>query len=683
MPFLAVFRNWLRHQASNTVWPQWLGLLSAVAGAMLLLIFADLLAGWQLGLAGATLGLLAALSLRRGWVHLLGPVFFYDVVRGARRTRSVVLRIVYAATLALLLCFVYAGRAGSPEAAWQGLWEETRVASGEMAAFASSFFSSFLIAQFLVVIVLTPAFTAGAIAEEKETKTLQYLLTTDLASHEIILGKLGARLASLTLLLLTGLPVLSLLQLLGGVDPNLVVAGFAATALTMLGLASVSILTSVHCDRPRDAIFYTYILAATYILFSATCFSEVPVLNWGSLFHAWRRLLEAASLGSFSSELPVVLGHYALFHGTLSVVCILLATLALRPSFETKRQKPEEPERILEPRDFLDHHDLRRVFLLDSEPGPLGQRRPPPRLVPRRREARRARPRIGADPMRWKEMYVEQPFDIPLFGVFLLKTAAIIILTIALLILFCGVMISLIDGHIGQFINSWIRPMGTGAVCVMMLGAGLRAAGCLVGERERYTLDSLLTTDLDRREILAAKWYGCWWSVRSGALALGVLLGLGLITTGIHPFAIPLLAAAYYVYVTFAINVGLYCSQVCRTTWRATVATALTLLGASFGHWLLYLFCTPFLYLFAMVEINGLALDNFHTYALTPPITLWELAFPVGDLGRGLHSHGFSPLFPESLPYAVVGLGIYALATLLFWFAVKARFSAATARVGE
>src|SRR5262249_19196593 len=148
-----------------------------------------------------------------------------------------------------------------------------------------------------------------------------------------------------------------------------------------------------------------------------------------------------------------------------------------------------------------------------------------------------------------------------------------------------------------RFINSWMRPMGTAGVCVMMLGAGLRAAGCLVGERERQTLDSLLTTDLDRREILAAKWYGCWWSVRSGALALGVLLALGLITTGLHPLSIPLLGAAYYVYVTFAINVGLYYSQVCRTTWRATVATTLTLLGTSFGHWLLYLLYIPFVHL--------------------------------------------------------------------------------------
>jgi len=47
-----------------------------------------------------------------------------------------------------------------------------------------------------------------AIAEEKERKTLDFLLASDLRSREIVLGKLASRLAYLTLVLLTGLPLL-------------------------------------------------------------------------------------------------------------------------------------------------------------------------------------------------------------------------------------------------------------------------------------------------------------------------------------------------------------------------------------------------------------------------------------------------------------------------------------------
>src|SRR2546427_357840 len=78
---------------------------------------------------------------------------------------------------------------------------------------------------------------AGAIAEEKDRRTLDYLLASDLSNAEIVFGKLLSRLAYLALIMLTGLPFLSLLQLLGGVDPSLVVVGLVVTLMTMLSLA--------------------------------------------------------------------------------------------------------------------------------------------------------------------------------------------------------------------------------------------------------------------------------------------------------------------------------------------------------------------------------------------------------------------------------------------------------------
>jgi ABC-type transport system involved in multi-copper enzyme maturation permease subunit len=104
----------------------------------------------------------------------------------------------------------------------------------EASAFAASFFVIFMIVQFVMAGLVTPIFTAAAIAEEKERRTLDYLLTTHLHDREIVLGKLAARLGQLFLVLLTGLPVLSLLLFMAGVDPDRLLAGFAATAATMV-----------------------------------------------------------------------------------------------------------------------------------------------------------------------------------------------------------------------------------------------------------------------------------------------------------------------------------------------------------------------------------------------------------------------------------------------------------------
>src|SRR5260370_32431578 len=97
-----------------------------------------------------------------------------------------------------------------------------------------SFFNYFVIAQIMLVSLLTPGYAAGALAEEKDRRTLEAVLATDLRNREIVLSKLVVRLANLTLMLLTGEPILGLLQFLGGIDPDLLVAGHASSGLTQV-----------------------------------------------------------------------------------------------------------------------------------------------------------------------------------------------------------------------------------------------------------------------------------------------------------------------------------------------------------------------------------------------------------------------------------------------------------------
>jgi hypothetical protein len=94
---------------------------------------------------------------------------------------------------------------------------------------------------------------AGTIAEEKDRKTIEYLLVTDLRNREIVLGKLAARLLHLFAHIAVGLPVLGLIRLLGGVSAEQVGALFAVTASTLLSSAGLSMLVSVHARRAREA----------------------------------------------------------------------------------------------------------------------------------------------------------------------------------------------------------------------------------------------------------------------------------------------------------------------------------------------------------------------------------------------------------------------------------------------
>ena len=232
----------------HTAWP---AMLQAVLWAC-----------WVIGLA---------VLLRGGWIQLFGPVLFYDMIRLARRSRYFLCGSDY---VAVLLYFFFT--------TWYELdrFHRHDVAPEKFYALvAERYFDIFMTIQLLAVCILTPAYVGGCIAEEKERKTLEFMLATDLRNREIILSKLVARLANLTLFVITGLPILSILQFLGGLDPNLVLAGFLATFMTVFGLAGFGILCSVYFKRSRDAIASSYLGPLAYIALGLVGFG-MQQSNW-------------------------------------------------------------------------------------------------------------------------------------------------------------------------------------------------------------------------------------------------------------------------------------------------------------------------------------------------------------------------------------------------------------------
>src|SRR5262249_19035772 len=156
-----------------------------------------------------------------------------------------------------------------------------------------------------------------------------FLLASDLSSREIVLGKLLARLAPPALLLLAGLPVLSLVQLLGGADPLLILGGVVLGALSAVGPGSVAVFVSVFAAEPWGAALRTYLTAAGYFLLSTCCFmplmyptGSLPELGTaariataGNPFNGITRLRQVAHGDSPAEVLAEVLGDSLIFNG--------------------------------------------------------------------------------------------------------------------------------------------------------------------------------------------------------------------------------------------------------------------------------------------------------------------------------------------------------------------------------
>jgi ABC-type transport system involved in multi-copper enzyme maturation permease subunit len=105
-------------------------------------------------------------------------------------------------------------------------------------------FATFCWAQFVLVLVLLPGLSAGALAQERERQTLEPLLLSPLTPLQIVWGKAVGVLAFTGLLLLATVPLTSLCFLLGGVSPDMVVAAYVG----LLGLAAFITAFGLYCS---------------------------------------------------------------------------------------------------------------------------------------------------------------------------------------------------------------------------------------------------------------------------------------------------------------------------------------------------------------------------------------------------------------------------------------------------
>ncbi len=642
----------------------------------------------QMSAAAFQIGLVALAAVVTGIVaqslvgNPFGPILFYDLICTSRRGRYILIRCIYLAALLAMLFLLYVEKFGIDGVSGERM-DEKRIAQ-----FNEQFFQIIMGVQYAVVVLLTPGLTAGAVADEKDRRTLDYLLTTDLGDSEIVFGKLIARLATLSLILLTGLPIFSLLQLLGGVDPNLLLSGFAATAMTLLSLASLSLLNSVYATKPRTAILLTYLQAGAYFVFSYVALWVYDVgkmpwpVNWlasGNIVVA----LEESRWANFSgfggpntssliSGLPNILLEYSLFHLIVTVVCLTLAIGGFRLWARWQASTRS-----------------RKAFTVS-----LSEKR---------------LPRVGNRPLFWREVYVEPLFRLGLTSSIIITTfvalcliaSGFVVLTLAGVALLTWVMGT--PQIMNEPINLAVRIMGTVLATLSLFGVAIRASGSIGGERDRQTLDTLLTTPVENDSIVWSKWWGSILGVRKGLYLLLALWVLGVVTTGVSPWAVPLLLLGWLAYAAFVAGVGMIFSLYCRTTLRATIWTMITVIGVGAGHWLLYLCCCgPVMMVTSPAQPLGAPRTSesaewtdqvmeFQKCALTPPYALYWLTFRTEELSnsdvddmlgsRGRIYQDSEELVLTRLTYCLIGMALYGLTGGILLLITRGQFGTVVGRL--
>lgn len=484
---------------------------------------------------------------RPGWV---GPLFGWELVRLARRGQTTRARGILAliVLLALLLFTVYWFARQGLRAVFFGT--NTALSIEESARFGEQFALTFLIAQLLAMIFLTPAYAAGGIAEEKERKTFDFLLTSPLSNREIILGKFFGRVVFLMGVLFAGLPILSLTFLYGGVDPFLLFASYALTAGTVAVIAAASMYAALTADDYRAAMFRAYGLTVLFAFVGFGCFYISPLFVFLSL----------QSLRGDTGLFALVAISYPAIELALAAGIVILAARRLRS------------------RAVLGHEPRRGRVLPIAKPVPSTMTAVDRPFAAQAITLPIARP-IEADsavrvdlppiddesPLVWKEryssLYGRTSDDDSLTG---LKISAMLVLGMAF---FITLLIGLAWLAAGKGTDT-LLGVGTVGTLLYLIAIGADACGRIALERSRQTLESLLSMPISRRVILAAKWQvaiarGWWWGVPCLLLSALAYLGSELSLAGI-PFVV------YYAAMpAVAVTLGLSLSMTCHSTARA------------------------------------------------------------------------------------------------------------------
>ncbi len=159
---------------------------------------------------------------------LAGPIFDREVLTTPRKSSHYLLRAGYVAALFVLM---YTTRQTTI-----GFQEVLNV--GDTSRFGELVFQVFSLVQLSLVLFFALLLTAGNISQEKDRKTLILLLMTDLRNHEMVLGKLGASLLNVFVLIAASAPVMCFIYILGGVGLDQIVWSLALCCATAVAAGS-------------------------------------------------------------------------------------------------------------------------------------------------------------------------------------------------------------------------------------------------------------------------------------------------------------------------------------------------------------------------------------------------------------------------------------------------------------
>ena len=461
------------------------------------------------------------------------PVLQRELLVNLRMVRGFVLLLIYQGLLGMLVYL-----------AWP---QESRLNLAESPESTRQLIDLFFLGQFILASMMAPSFAAGAFTGEKERKTYEMLLASPLHPESIVLGKIVASLTHLALLVFTSLPIVMLCLPLGGVSLYEVLAAYLAMLLCVFSFGMISLACSSYFGRTSASLVVSYLLILPLAI--------LAVATWWAL----------QNNGALRLNLVLI------------VLPAIAVTLCLLLFYSTSGRLLHPPDVGSEGKEVVDVEEENRnaVGLV------INRERFPDRLFapPKRNDLMED----GQNPVLNKELHAE----IFSQGTLMLR----LVIQISMLLSIPMMAWSL---FFFPFQSFWY----VGYVVLFNILVGpVFSAGSVTSERERQTLDLLLTTNISPWKIL-------WGKLISGLRVSSVLtLFLTwpmLIAAALVPTywsnLLPLLAFFLIIAATCLTTsiIALLCSTLFSKSSHAMLGSYLIILVLFFGPVAAFLFASQF-----------------------------------------------------------------------------------------
>lgn len=419
---------------------------------------------------------------------LVGPTFAREVATTPRNWRLYGLRALYVAALFSLAITAWLILSGSQPV--RGL--------GDLSRFGATVFMLIAPVQLALSLAFSALLTAAAVAQEKDRRTLDLLLMTSMTNSELVLGRLLASMLGILMLVLSSVPLLMLLTLLGGVSMTQVVRVVAVTFVAAIAGGSLGSMLALWREKTFQTLAMTALVLGLWLLVGEAIHTGVFGSAWQSLqaenlaagFSPLRAVFSAVQPiqgGLFeNSLLDDGVNLFLVFGTALALILNVIAIARVRvwnPSQEARPRTTEERKEVAEGVDVHAYSNKTRE--------------------------------VWDNPILWREICTWA------YG------KKIILVRVAYLIVFalCAVGLWTILGEEGRSAGNFpaeARPLAPLMVLGLLLVNAL-AVTSITNERDLKALDLLLVTDLSPKEIIFGKLIGIFYNAKEMILLPALL----------------------------------------------------------------------------------------------------------------------------------------------------------------